>query len=115
LLNIATANQLITIHNQECASENELYFHKNGGFLDLYKNFGIDISSFSATGKSSLQSWLPFFTNHQSIISVHNTFIGATDIDFSQSLAGELNKGLYYCLCINANKYIEQQIPPSIY
>ena len=112
LLNTGTANQLITIHNQECAAENDLYFHKNGGFLNLYKNFGIDITSFCATGKSSLQSWLPFFTHHQSIISVHNTFIGESDLDFSQSLAGELNEGLYYCLCINANKYIEQQIPP---
>ena len=107
-LNNETANQLITIHNQECAAENDLYQNKSGGFLELYKNFGIDISSFEPTSKTSLQSWLPYFTNKQSIISVHNTFISQADIAFCQ----QLNTQLYFCLCVNANKYIEQKLPP---
>jgi len=74
-LNNETIQQLITIHNQECLAEEELYKNKTGGFLELYKNFGIDIGDFHPTGKSSLQSFLPYFTNNQSIISVHNTFI----------------------------------------
>jgi len=106
-LNIETANQLITIHNQECAAEDELYQNKAGDFLSLYKNFGIDISSFEPTGKTSLQSWLPYFTNNQSIISVHNTFTSQADIAFASK-----HPHLYFCLCINANKYIEQKIPP---
>ncbi len=108
-LNNETANQFITIHNQECATENDLYQNKSGGFLELYKNFGIDISSFEPTGKTSLQSWLPYFTNNQSIICVHNTFIAKADIDFCKR---QLNTQLYFCLCVNANKYIEQKLPP---
>ncbi len=116
-LNNETANQLITIHNQECATENDLYQHKTGGFLALYQNFGIDISSFEPTGKTSLQSWLPYFNKNQSIISVHNTFISQADIDFyiQQSKVKDLlnfNHQLFFCLCVNANKYIEQQLPP---
>jgi cytosine/adenosine deaminase-related metal-dependent hydrolase len=107
-LNNETVEQLITIHNQECEAEEALYKNKAGGFLDLYKNFGIDISGFQPTGKSSLQSFLPYFINKQSIISVHNTFTNADDINFINAKDQEL----YFCVCINANKYIEQTIPP---
>ena len=105
LLNDYTASQIITIHNQEAAAEDELYLAKKGGFLELYKNFGIDISGFEATRKPSLQSWLPYFTKNQKIISVHNSFTGQADIDFAQ------NK-LRFCLCPNANLYIENVLPP---
>jgi aminodeoxyfutalosine deaminase len=106
-LNNETVEQLITIHNQECEAEEALYKNKTGGFLELYKNFGIDISGFQPTGKSSLQSFLPYFTNKQSIVSVHNTFTKADDINF----INEKDQELYFCVCINANKYIEQIIP----
>jgi cytosine/adenosine deaminase-related metal-dependent hydrolase len=109
-LNRETPKQLITIHNQECIAEEELYLNKTGGFLDLYKKFGIDISGFQPTGKSSLQSFLPYFTNDQSIISVHNSFARKADIEFARSIMK--NEKLFFCICINANKYIEQVIPP---
>jgi cytosine/adenosine deaminase-related metal-dependent hydrolase len=107
-LNNETIEQLITIHNQECEAEEKLYKNKTGGFLKLYKNFGIDISGFQPTDKSSLQSFLPYFTNNQSIISVHNTFTKKDDIDFVNAKGQQL----FFCVCINANKYIEQTIPP---
>ena len=116
-LNDETTNQLITIHNQECAAENRLYLNKEGSFLSLYKNFGIDISSFEPSGKTSLQSWLPYFNKNQSIISVHNTFTSQADIDFYMEQVKadnqvSSNPSLFFCLCVNANKYIEQKIPP---
>lgn len=110
-LNLKTARQLISIHNQECRAENELYQDKGGDFLKLYKNFGIDISSFKPTGKTSLQSWLPYFNKNQSIISVHNSFTSEADIDFYKSLS-DTNPSFFFCLCVNANKYIEQMLPP---
>ncbi len=110
-LNLKTARQLISIHNQECRAENELYQGKDGDFLKLYKNLGIDISTFKPTGKTSLQSWLPYFNKNQSIISVHNSFTSEADIDFYKSLSA-INPSFFFCLCINANKYIEQMLPP---
>ncbi|RYY66513.1 MAG: amidohydrolase, partial [Chitinophagaceae bacterium] len=104
LLNEKTAGQLITIHNQEAEAENELYRRKSGRFLDLYNNFGIDITGFEATGRSSLQSWLPYFNKDQRIIAVHNSFIGQEDV--------EQARALHFCLCINANLYIENVLPP---
>ncbi|UAY51915.1 amidohydrolase family protein [Ferruginibacter albus] len=108
LLNKKTAGQLITIHNQECAAEDELYKTRSGDFLDLYNNFGIDISEFQSTRKSSLQSWIPYFNNKQSIIAVHNTFISQQDIGFAQSAISDL----HFAICPNANLYIEQKLPP---
>ncbi len=114
LINEQTAGQLISIHNQECVAENELYQLKTGGFLALYKNFGIDISGFENTGLTSLQSWMPYFTHQQPIILVHNTFTSQADIAFTReySQSQKNSAAIYHCLCINANLYIEQQAPP---
>lgn len=106
LLNEATAGKLVTIHNQESAEEDQLYLHKAGGFLDLYKNFGIDTSSFQPTGKSSLQSWLPYFKRQQHILLVHDTFTGEDDLHFLQS-----HDKFSIVLCPNANLYIENRLP----
>ena len=112
LLNEHTEAQLITIHNQESAAEDELYLAKQGGFLDLYNNFEIDISSFEHTGKSSVQSWLPYFNKQQSILSVHNTYTSERDIDFLIKYSEKHLSLFSYCICINANNYIEQKNPP---
>jgi cytosine/adenosine deaminase-related metal-dependent hydrolase len=108
LLNERTLQQTISIHNQEAWAENELYEFKTGHFLNLYKNFGIDIYGFSPTGKTSLQSWSPYFTGSQQIISVHNTFTSKVDLDFLR----HLDTTFYFCICINANLYIENTLPP---
>jgi cytosine/adenosine deaminase-related metal-dependent hydrolase len=108
LLNEKTSGQTISIHNQEAVAENELYQYKTGNFLNLYENFGIDISGFSAPGKTSLQSWAPYFTHGQQIISVHNTFTSEDDLDFIKQLSTKF----FFCICANANLYIENALPP---
>ncbi len=105
LINEKTAGQIISIHNQEAAAENELYQYKTGNFLNLYKNLGIDARNFLPTGKTSMQSWMPYFTNKQKIIAVHNTFTSAQDMD-------NYPPPTAYCICINANIYIENKLPP---
>jgi cytosine/adenosine deaminase-related metal-dependent hydrolase len=112
LINNASANQLISIHNQECAAEDVLYKNKSGNFLNLYNKLGIDITSFESTGKSSLQSFLPYFTNKQSVILVHNSFTNQDDILFQQLQSLQQQLQTFYCLCVNANQYIEQTSPP---
>ncbi|HRD57955.1 MAG TPA: amidohydrolase family protein [Ferruginibacter sp.] len=105
LLNQNTAGKIISIHNQETPAEDKLFKNKSGDFLAMYQHLGIDISGFNATGKSSLQSWLPYFGHQQKIISVHNSFTSQADIDFA-------GQQLLYCLCPNANLYIENVLPP---
>lgn len=110
LLNEKTAGQIISIHNQETMAEDELYLNKAGKFLELYNNFGIDINSFIPSGKRSLPTWLPCFTKGQSIISVHNTFTNQQDISLATFNIRHSN--LFFCICPNANLYIENKLPP---
>lgn len=111
-INEATAGKIISIHNQESAAENELFERGSGDFLKLYAAMGIDGSPFGVSGKSSLQTWLPYFTNGQTVLLVHNTFISEADIIFAKEHAQKYGLNLIYCLCPNANLYIENALPP---
>ncbi len=110
LINEISVQKIVSIHNQETIAEDELYKNKTGDFLKLYENFGIDISLFQPTGKTSFQSWLLHLKNASSIISIHNTFIKQEDLIYARENA--LLEKLHFCLCPNANLYIENTLPP---
>ena len=111
LINEATKNQVISIHNQEHPAEDELYKSGGGEYLKLFKIFGIDRSPFPVTGKSSIRSVLPYFNNGQTIFLVHNTFMPEEDIVWANEYAEATGLKLVYCFCINANLYIENKTP----
>jgi len=112
LINEATKDQIISIHNQEHPAEDELYKTGGGDYLRFFKIFGLDKSPFPVTGKSSLRSVLPYFNNGQTIFLIHNTFIPEEDIVWANEYAAANGLKLVYCLCINANLYIENKVPP---
>lgn len=111
LINNLPDNNLITIHNQETAAENEFFEKGTGDFLRLYQQMGIDISFYRPSGKTSLQTWLPYFTKGQTIILVHNVVTTASDIEFANQKLKTQNPGFFYCLCPNANRYISNELP----
>jgi cytosine/adenosine deaminase-related metal-dependent hydrolase len=100
------ANAFISVHNQETDNENAFFENKSGGFLKLYEFLGMDISFFEATGKTSLQSWLPYIKEQKTLL-VHNTVSKRADVIFAK----EQNNHLYWCLCPQANLYIENTLP----
>ena len=112
LINAATANQIISIHNQEHPAEDVLYQTGAGEYIKLFRIFGIDSSPFPQTGKSSIQSYLPYFNNGQTIFLIHNTYMSEADIVFANQHAEEHHLTIIYCLCVNANRYIENKTPP---
>jgi cytosine/adenosine deaminase-related metal-dependent hydrolase len=112
LINELTRNQVISIHNQEHPAEDELYKTGGGDYLKLFKIFGVDQSPFPVTGKSSIRSCLPYFNNGQTILLIHNTYMPEEDIIFANDYARENGLKLIYCLCPNANLYIENKLPP---
>jgi aminodeoxyfutalosine deaminase len=112
LINEATAGQVISIHNQEHPAEDELYQTGRGEYLKLFQIFGITESPFPVTGKSSIRSCLPYFTNGQTILLIHNTYMPAEDVQWANQYAQEHGLQLVYCLCANANLYIENKLPP---
>jgi len=112
VINERTKEQIVSIHNQECVAEDDLFKNGTGDFLKFYNEFNNGALPFPVSGKSSLQTWLPHFTNGQTIISVHNTYIGENDIVFAKEHAGKYGLKMVYCLCPNANLYIENSLPP---
>jgi len=112
LINEATRGQVISIHNQEHPAEDELYKTGGGEYLKLFKIFGLDKSPFPVTGVSSIRSVLPYFFHGQTIFLIHNTSTQEEDIIWANEYAAENGLKLVYCLCINANLYIENKVPP---
>ncbi|RWY49143.1 amidohydrolase family protein [Mucilaginibacter gilvus] len=102
-----SGNNLLSIHNQECEDENKFYRYKLGGFIDMYKHFGINIDYFRPQARNSLQSIIPLLTNRQKILMVHNTCTNLKDIYFIKRFDRKIN----WCFCPNANMYIEKRLP----
>ncbi len=102
-------NDIIAMHNQETAAEDEFFKEKKGAFLDLYNQLGIPTNSFISEQKSSLQHFLPYFKKSASLMLVHNVHTNEADIDVALSTFDAAN--LYMCLCPAANLYISNQLP----
>lgn len=98
----------ISMHNQETAAENEFFENKTGDFISMYERTKVSLDYFHATGKTSLQSVLPKINTANHCILVHNSFTSVADI---QAVRQQM-PNTSWCLCPNANQYIESAIPP---
>ncbi|HEX8333718.1 MAG TPA: amidohydrolase family protein [Segetibacter sp.] len=119
-------NLIITIHNQETAFEDEFFRFGSGDFVRMYKMMNIDNSFFQPSERSSLQTYIQKLKSASSIILVHNTFTSQHDVEYAtkesvishqmremENPKSEIrNPKLTWCLCINANQYIEDALPP---
>lgn len=103
-------NKVVSIHNQETAFEDDLFKNKKGDFIRMYDKMNLDTSFFTPSGKSSLQTYFSYLLEAEKIVLVHNTFTKQEDIHCIQK-TGRF-EDVSFCICINANQYIEQSIPP---
>ena len=101
------SRSLISIHNQESPYEDEYYRSKTGGMQVLLHSVGIRDDFFVPPGTSSLSAYLPWLSASHPFIFVHNTFTPKADIAFAQATLEKV----YWCLCPNANLYIEDTLP----
>ncbi len=109
LINNFEYGSLLTMHNQESQAENEFFIKGTGGFIKLYKALKIELNGFKPTGKTSLVSSIERITNDHPIILVHNVVTNEDDLQWLNG-AGP-NRQLYWCLCPNANLYINDRLP----
>lgn len=100
---------LVSMHNQETASENELFQQRSGALLKSIQGRSIDYSGFAATGKNSLPSVLALLPRNRKTILVHNLYTTTTEIQ----LAAAHFDQLFWCFCPRSNLYIENR-PPEI-
>ena len=108
LLQQGFSGHTISMHNQETAFEDELFLSGTGGFSRMYEMMKLDTSFFKPTGKSSLGSSVSRFAGAEKLLLVHNTFTNSHDLDLLAASGIEA----FLCLCINANLYIENAVPP---
>ena len=102
--------QPTSIHNQESQAENDFFIHKTGDYVRMYNTLGLPIDYFEASGKSSLQNVAGSFHKGVNTLLVHNTFSDKKDVTMAEQLLSEL----YWCLCPNANLYIEGVLPDAL-
>ena len=98
---------LFSIHNQESEEENHLYQDKEGGFIDFYKAMNRSINFFAPYSSNSIASILTWLPQKERILFVHNTFTAQQDI----ALVKQRGLDATWCLCPNANLYIENRLP----
>ena len=102
------SDNIVTIHNQETAFEDDLFLNKSGDFLRMYDLMGIDNRFFTPSNTSSLQSYFNKINSARNLLLVHNSFTSEADILFVKNS----NANAYWCICANANQYIESAVPP---
>ena len=125
-------NKVVSIHNQETAFEDEFFLQGTGDFQRMYQLMKIDNSHHQPSKRSSLQSYFDKLEKAANAILVHNTFIGQEDIDYvmkasrfsrhaarneswrhrDQPQTPNHKPQTFFCLCPNANQYIENVLPP---
>ncbi len=130
------SGKVVSIHNQETRFEDEFFLAGTGEFTRMYRLMHIDNSHHQPTKKTSLQSYFHWLANAANIILVHNTFINEEDVMFIKRQRENPNNRIsdfklptpnlsaeasakegprpqtFFCLCVNANQYIENALPP---
>lgn len=115
-----TDDSIISIHNQETESENELFIEGRGALKESLEKLGVDFSNLQPTGFNSMQSTMINLPKCNKTLLVHNTYTSEEDINWLLNYFYPLeNKSiqknhihlLYFALCPNANLYIENRLP----
>lgn len=95
-----------SIHFLESAEENIFIKTGAGGFKQLYENLNMPLE-FSPSGKLCVESVLPNLLPDVNTLLVHNTYADMYDVTFAETL----HPNLFWCLCPNANMFIENRLP----
>lgn len=98
---------IISIHNQETEAEGLYYNDKTGHVQTLLHTIGINDDFFQPSGRPSLQTYGEWLSGNRNMMLVHNTFSTKEDVRYAQQRYPQL----YWCLCPNANQYIENRLP----
>jgi aminodeoxyfutalosine deaminase len=104
-------NKTVSIHNQETLFEDELFLQGTGDLIRMYELMKIDNTHHQPSKRSSLQTYFSKLAKAASVILVHNTFTTEDDVQFAMSNKST-QQHLSFCICINANQYIENALPP---
>lgn len=103
---ISSQNELISIHMLESADEIEFCKTGKGKMAGFFSSLGIDFNDLEISDESPLNSILKKLAPFQNLILVHNTEINEDEIQSAKK-----SGPVYFCLCPNANQYINNKLP----
>ena len=105
------SGETISIHNQETAQEDLFFLEGKGDFTKMFELMKIDNSFYKSKKMRSVESYFKNLASAKSVILVHNTFTKQHDLDFINEYKNK-EQLVSFCLCPNANLYIENALPP---
>jgi cytosine/adenosine deaminase-related metal-dependent hydrolase len=100
------SNKITSIHFMETEGEKSFLKYHDGPILESYKDSGLGVEGLE-TVEDHASAVLEEITLSGNLILVHNTFADRTTIKKVKK-----RENLFWCLCPNANLYIEDQVPP---
>ncbi len=103
-------HNVVSIHNQETKDEDNFFINGTGTLIEMYKMMKIDNSFYRKKNTGSIKTYFRKLAKAASVILVHNTFTQQSDIDFINE--NKTEQLVSFCLCPNANLYIEDTLPP---
>lgn len=99
--------KIISVHNQETPSENEMIHSQTGELTKVMLKKGFNLSDFSFPGNTALESTLLRAKKEDHLLLIHNTFSKETDIDLAESFSDSI----FWVFCPLSNLYIEKTLP----
>ncbi len=107
LINLSAGDSPLCIHLQESAAEIEFCSSHSGPFAELFTKLNFNFSYSHPNGFKPIKHILNHLNTKNNVALVHNTYTTIEDIKW----ANNIHKNLYWCLCPNANLYIENRLP----
>jgi len=101
---------VVSIHNQETKYEDEFFLEGTGDFVKMYEMMKIDNSFYKAYNIRSIKTYFERFSRAASVILVHNTFTKQEDVNYINEVK-PAKQLVSFCICANANRYIENVLP----
>jgi cytosine/adenosine deaminase-related metal-dependent hydrolase len=109
LIELESKGKVISMHNQESWQENEFMITGTGDFREIFEDLKMDLSGYSGRGKNSLRFAWKYLDSSLNTLLIHNVTTTQEDIDL---LSSEAKEKFYWCLCVKANLYINNMLPP---
>jgi len=100
------SNKITSVHFMETECEKSFLKNHDGPILESYKESGLGVEVLEIA-EDHASAVLEEITPSGNLILVHNTFADRTTIKKVKK-----RENLFWCLCPNANLYIEDQVPP---
>lgn len=96
-----------TIHMQESKVEMEFISNHSGELAEFFNDVKFDFNQLPKYNSTPIRSIVPQLPPCNRVQLVHNTYLSAEEIVW----ANQQRKLIYWCMCPNANLFIENRLP----